>query len=81
LKPFLPDRLPVWFRRDWDVEISESGGGKRHPVRTIPVGGRDARLRSDGVFHTWKSAAVSPDGRYVVMRAADDTVRVLELSQ
>lgn len=60
---------------DWHLWLRRRGT----ILQDIPLGRRVEGRSGSGDYHTWKSASVSPDGRYVVVRATDDTLRLLEL--
>lgn len=60
---------------DWHLWLRRHGT----ILQDIPLGRRVEGRSGSSDYHTWKCASVSPDGRYVVVRAADDTQRLLEL--
>jgi hypothetical protein len=64
------------YRRYWDCRVTVVGPGSQ-VLQTIPVGRRHHRRGAN----FWQAARVSPDGRLVVLRAADDTLRVLDLQR
>jgi hypothetical protein len=68
---------PSWRNTDWSLSVTEPQGRE---VQRIPLGRRPDAAGTRGRYHTWKKAAPSPDYRLIVVRAADDTLRLLELA-
>jgi hypothetical protein len=70
--------VPDFQASDWSLTVKDAGG---RVLRRVALGRRsdDWNKNRGGWAHTWKAAEASPDGRYIAVRAADDTLRLLDL--
>ena len=73
---WLLQRRLIDYHRYWDKRLRVTDGQGR-VLHQVPVGRRHFGAARRANF--WEAAKLSPDRRFVVFRAADDTLRVLDL--